>query len=217
MSMTEIERCEDNLLETIVERMVNVHGCHTILLYGSRAGSRFERTSDYDVCGFRDAEEAICDCEEIDGLVLDAWIYPTAMAETPDVSMLRLKDSRILVDRDGLGKRCIENVRRLYELGPSPLPDWEKQKRIVWLRKTLARTKKGDLEGRYRTLWLLHLALEYYFELRGEWYRGSKESLSWLEKNDPRFLAKFQTALKDPFDNEALTAAIHAVIPNDSR
>lgn len=215
---------DDQVLNAIVNRMVETHGCHTVLLYGSRASDEFEPTSDYDVCGFRDAEEAICDCEILSietvengiapsGIVLDAWVYPTSLALEPDQSLLRLRDARVLLEKDGLGTTCIENVKKLFASGPPILPEWEKQKRLVWMRKTLARTQKGDLEGQYRVLWLLHLALEYYFELRQQWYCGSKASFKWLEENDKQFLAKFKTALANPFDPQALAAVIEGVAP----
>ncbi len=230
------------LLNAIVKRMVEKHGCHTVFLYGSRATDNFEPNSDFDICGFRDEETAICDCvvltaneinsagevsitdktsrapevsvtDKTGGALLDAWIYPVSLALQPDESLLRLRNSRILIQKEDLGERCLENVEKLFLRGPSRLPDWEKQKRQVWMKKTLGRVRKNDLEGRYRSLWLLHSALEYYFELRGKWYCGSKASFKWLEENDREFLRKFETALANPLDHDALACVIEGVTP----
>jgi len=206
---------ENKLLDSILKRLVEKHGCHTIILYGSRATEEFESTSDFDICGFRTTGDAYCDCIEIDDVILDAWIYPDSVAMKPDESMLRLRNARVLLEHENLGTECIEKVLALYDRGPAPLPEWERQKRIVWLRKTLARTEKDDLEGRYRKLWLLHLSLEYYFELRGKWYCGSKESFKWLRENDPEFLTLFKNAIDNPFDHAMVSNAVNAVIPRE--
>lgn len=224
--------------------MVSNHGCHTVLLYGSRATSDFDVKSDYDICAFREEAEEICDCDYIDGsagggsvagggvcsvaggssvtgssagggtgkALLDAWIYPESHAKNPGVSMLRLRNARVLLEKDGLGTECIAKVNQLLERGPEPLPEWEVRKRKIWLNKTLARIRKTDLEGRYRALWLLHLSLEYYFELRGLWYQGSKESFKWLETNDPTFLVLFEVAVANPLNREAVAKVIQRVV-----
>lgn len=248
------ESHNEKLLNAIVKRMVEKHGCHTVFLYGSRATDNFEPNSDFDICGFRDEDTAICDCvvltaDEINsagqvsitdktgraqevsvidktstapkssvtdktgGALLDAWIYPVSLALQPDESLLRLRNSRILIQKDDLGERCLENVEKLFLRGPLPLPDWEKQKRQLWMKKTLGRVRRNDLEGRYRALWLLHSALEYYFELRGKWYCGSKASFKWLEEHDREFLGQFETALANPLDHDALASVIEGVTP----
>ncbi|MBX3073790.1 hypothetical protein KF913_07680 [Candidatus Obscuribacterales bacterium] len=248
------ESHNEKLLNAIVKRMVEKHGCHTVFLYGSRATDNFEPNSDFDICGFRDEDTAICDCvvltaDEINsagevsitdkssraqevsvtdktstapkssvtdktgGALLDAWIYPVSLALQPDESLLRLRSSRILIQKDDLGERCLENVEKLFLRGPLPLPDWEKQKRQLWMKKTLGRVRRNDLEGRYRALWLLHSALEYYFELRGKWYCGSKASFKWLEEHDREFLGQFETALANPLDHDALASVIEGVTP----
>lgn len=261
---------DKTVLQTIVERMVSNHGCHTVLLYGSRATAEFDANSDYDICAFREEAEEICDCDYIDGsadgsssagggvgsgvgsgaggvsgagssagraagsgtrgsaaggsvtgssagggtgkALLDAWIYPESYAKNPGVSMLRLRNARVLLEKDGLGSECIAKVNQLLERGPEPLPEWEVRKRKIWLNKTLARIRKTDLEGRYRALWLLHLSLEYYFELRGLWYQGSKESFKWLETNDPTFLVLFEVAVANPLNHEAVARVIQRVV-----
>ena len=236
------ESHNEKLLNAIVNRMVEKHDCHTILLYGSRATEQFEPSSDFDICGFRDAGEAICDCEVLPeentsgtrtalrsdhdssasevlitdstpGALLDAWIYPASLAVTPDQSLMRLRNARILLQKEDLAERCLDRIEKLFARGPSPLPDWEKQKRLIWMNKTLARVRKDDLEGRYRAHWLLHLALEYYFEMRQKWYLGSKASFKWLAENDREFLQKFENALANPLDHEALARLIEGVAP----
>lgn len=236
------ESHNEKLLNAIVNRMVEKHGCHTVFLYGSRAADKFEPDSDFDICAFRDEDTAICDCvvltedeinsagevsitdktsrapeasvtDKTSGALLDAWIYPVSLALQPDESLLRLRNSRILIQKEDLGERCLENVEKLFLRGPLPLPDWEKQKRQIWMKKTLGRVRRNDLEGRYRALWLLHSALEYYFELRGKWYCGSKASFKWLEENDREFLRKFETALAKPLDHDALASVIEGVTP----
>jgi hypothetical protein len=47
-------------------------------------------------------------------------------------------------------------------------------------------------------------ALEDYFLIRGQWYRGSKESFVWLKNNQPKLFAKYEKAIESDAKIEAL-------------
>lgn len=84
--------------------------------------------------------------------------------------------------------------------------------RVTWLRKTLERAKRGDIEGNYRLLGLIGESLQYYFELRNMWFLGSKKSFAWLADNDPHTYELYQCALQTPHDLD-IVAKLLARLP----
>jgi predicted nucleotidyltransferase len=45
---------EEQTLAEIVQTLTVDHGCHAVILYGSRARGDFQSTSDWDVAGIRE-------------------------------------------------------------------------------------------------------------------------------------------------------------------
>jgi hypothetical protein len=76
----------------------------------------------------------------------------------------------------------------------------------------LDRIKVGDVEARFRRLWLLTTLLEDYFLLRGRWYEGPKLALQWLRENEPETYRLFEKALKRPTNLTAIKALVDAVV-----
>lgn len=202
----------DPVLDLIVQEMSDRHNCHTIIFYGSRAVGAHTAESDYDICGFRKSEEEVRDCRQIGGLFLDAWIYWERRALQPDRSLIHIRDGVVLCQTERLGASCLEKLRELYALGPDKLPDWEIEMRVNWLKKSVARTARGDAEGKYRAHWLIFQALEFYFELRNRWYDGPKDSLKWLAANDPTAHQAFERVLGAPIHMDSLSQLVAAVI-----
>lgn len=56
MTQKKISLENDAVLQFIVDELISLHHCHTIILYGSRARGDFTVTSDYDVAGIREKE-----------------------------------------------------------------------------------------------------------------------------------------------------------------
>lgn len=54
MTQKKISLENDAVLQFIVDELISLHHCHTIILYGSRARGDFTVTSDYDVAGIRE-------------------------------------------------------------------------------------------------------------------------------------------------------------------
>lgn len=46
-------------LISITKRFKEGHGCHTVILYGSRARGDFNDSSDWDVIGFREVGQSL--------------------------------------------------------------------------------------------------------------------------------------------------------------
>jgi len=211
--MTTLPYKNDPCLSLITEELRQKQGCHTAILYGSRARGDETLASDYDILGVRESGEVTRDARVFNGFYLDIFIYPESKLSSPDETMLHMRGGKVLFQKDDLGIDFLKKLEEIYSLGPKKLPPDEIQARKVWARKMLDRAKLEDMEGNFRRAWLVTALLEDHFSIRGEWYRGPKESLKWLQANRPALYARFEVALKPgaPLsDIEKLVTEVHA-------
>lgn len=200
------------LAAALIEDLQREHRVHTLILYGSRARGDATPESDLDVAGFADVAETTRDARLWNGVYLDAFVYPTAIAQTPDVELLKLCGGRVLLDERGLAGPLLERLEDLERRGPPALPESELRMRRVWARKMLARIRRADVEAHYRHHWLLYQLLEDCFALRGQWYRGPKQALAELQRHAPATYAAFERALAPAAPLEALEALVEHVV-----
>jgi predicted nucleotidyltransferase len=196
------------LLQKLTLDLQSVYGCHTAILYGSRARDDWDAASDIDVIAFRDHGESDRVAEKWNGAYLDLFIYKSD--ESPDPSWIRINDGRVLFQARGFGDQILETVQKLFADGPEPVPIDELRVRKVWAEKMLQRSEKGDAEGNYRRHWLLFMLLEDYFAVRGRWYLGPKKSLRSLRETNGAHFAAFETALRPDASIEDVQGAIDA-------
>lgn len=203
----------DPVLDRITRTLIAKHGCHTVILYGSRAREDHTSRSDYDVVGVSArAREMSRIGRKIGGEYWDVFIYPEASLRKPGESHLSMKDGRVLLEKDGFGTKFLARLERLHRAGPKKLPAWEVRLKKTWLEKTLERSRERNAEGDFRRLWLVIGCLEDYFVLRKRWYRGSKESLAWLEEHEPSLHRLFARALKSPHDDAVVKRLVGRVV-----
>jgi hypothetical protein len=190
------------------------HGCHTWILYGSLARGDAHLTSDIDLFGIRDGGEPDHDTRMWNGRFLDVFIYPAASFETVGEDWLQLRGGRVLREKDGLAARILSQVEMVYQAGPQPFAQHERQVLITWLHKMAERIGgrgPDDIEAHYRRAWLLTQILEDYFRLRDRWYRGPRESLLWLKAEEPAVYALFAEALAPGADLAAIRRLVDGV------
>lgn len=184
-----------DVLSAIVEELRQRYGCHTVVLYGSRARGEHTEASDWDVVAVRASGPEVHDARDLGGALLDAFVVSEADALGSEPGAIRFRHGQVLVERDGWGRRLVEHAARLYRQGPAPLEPVEVETLRAWVTKTLARVERDDLEARHRRAWLLHDLPEICFKLRGRWYPGPKEAFRWLREHDPAAYALFEQAL----------------------
>lgn len=201
----------DSFVRRATEELI-ARGAHTVLLYGSRADGSATQQSDYDLAAFGGVEAVVRDARMVDGSYLDAFIYPETVLQSPTVEHLRLRGSKILVERDSAATKFLEGLEQLYRDGPAPLTPDEALARKVWAYKMLERASGPDAEGNYRRAWLLTALLEDYFSLRGSWFEGPKKSLRWLSEFDRETFDAFNLALAPGAELSKIAALIPLVV-----
>jgi len=188
------------------------HGCHTVVLYGSRARGDADDGSDVDLLFIRDDGPSFRDSRVIDGVFFDVFVYPRDAVATVDVPLLRILGGLVLRERDGDGTALLARVRDRFDKGPDPLPADDQTARIVWAHKMLARIQSSDgVEANYRRMELGVQALEDYFLLRTLWYRGPKVAFPWLLTHDDAAHQAFEAAMQPGAAADVLAALVSAV------
>jgi hypothetical protein len=188
---------------------------HTILLYGSRANGTSADSSDYDVAAFGPVPRVARDARVVDGQYIDTFVYPENHLATPTEEHLKLRGSRVLLQRAQHATSFLNFLNQIHSRGPIPLPNDELVARRIWARKMQARIERGDAEGNFRRVWLLTALLEDYFHLRGQWYEGPKRALQWLAQHDPETRAAFERALEPNATMATIRRLVDAVIGAD--
>lgn len=202
----------DPILRYLCEFLMEKHGAHTIMLYGSRANGSATVESDYDVIAFAPVDRVLHDARLHDGQYLDVFVYPEQELAEATEDFLHIRQAQVLQQRDAEADAFLAQLDVLYEQGPSPLSSDEIVARITWINKMLVRAQRGDPEGNYRQHWLLFSLLEDYFQLRRQWYQGPKKALAFLALNEPVIHASFVEALKPSASFDLIQALATAVI-----
>lgn len=199
-------------IERIVMPLMEAHRCHTVVLYGSHARRDATESSDIDVLFVREDGPAARDARVVDGVYVDAFIYPEAALNKVEPSLLRLLGGVVLREREGFGTALLRRIGELEARGPAPLPDDERRMLVVWSHKMLDRFRgQPGVEANYRRRSLLVQALEDYFTLRNGWFRGPKVAFAWLLENDVATYRAFERAAEPGATDEALADLVRAV------
>lgn len=205
----------DPVLVRFVRLLVAEHGCHTIVLYGSRAAGTANAESDYDLLGIRDGGEPTRDARRIDGAFLDAFVYIEKDLEGAAASMLQVHRGVPLLDPRGTGARLIAEVSEALRAPPPPVPKAELLARREWCKKMLGRVRRGgevDIEAQFRRVWLLVDLLELYFVFRNKHFMGPKQSFLYLEQHDKEAHQAFRAALASGAPLSAVETLVRVVL-----
>ena len=196
----------DKITQKAVAEISAKYQPHTIIVYGFRARGDAAPDSDVDIACFVDQPPVSRDARLFNNYYLDAWVYSTESMDHFTEEFLKFESGFCAVDLLGLGKRLLDQVHQVLAEGPDPLSEEEKHHIKQWVYKTLERTKKHDVEGNYRRIWLQYALLHRYFSLRDQWFLGLKQSFKWLEAHDPLAFKRFSDAYCQPGNLQLLEA-----------
>jgi predicted nucleotidyltransferase len=202
----------DPVLKQIIKALVQ-KGCHTVILYGSRARGDFTQASDYDVLGVSSKRKAVTRiAKKMGHHYWDVFIFPERDLKNVGESHLYMKDGVVLLDKNKFGSHFLARLKKLDRVAPKKLAAWDVQLRKTWTEKTFKRSQSNDPDGNFRRLSLITTMLEDYFALRQKRYNGSKESLAWLKAHDSPSYRLFLTVLRSPRNDAALRKLVKRVI-----
>jgi hypothetical protein len=202
----------DPIVVELAEDLRVRHGCHTAILYGSRAAGDARRDSDYDLAGFGTTPTTYRDARKWRGAFVDTFIHPEAKLENPAPDLLSLRGGIVIFEKAGAGTKLLAQLEEMFRRGPERLAADEIAVRRVWAWKMLQRASHADIEGAYRRAWLLMMLLEDYFALRHRWYLGPKPGFAWLAANEPEAHAAFAAALEPDAGLPAIRRLVEAVV-----
>ena len=72
------------------------------------------------------------------------------------------------------------------------------------------------MEGIYRRMWIQTELLSLYFNLRDQWFLGSKHAFNGLKENDTVAYDLFRTVYMNPNDLNALNQLAQHIVVTDS-
>ena len=185
---------EDAILRYIAGR----YDPEAVVLYGSYADGTADENSDFDALVIAGRERKH-DSSEIDGTVLDVFVYPadTFLSDYDPEEFVQVFGGRIVLDRTGAAGRLMRRVRE-HVSGMEPKTEDELRRDIAWCEKMLARAFREDAEGYFRLHLLLADSLEIYCGAVKRPYFGPKKSLRSMEQSDPESFAAYSAALREP-------------------
>lgn len=182
-------------METILNYLKETYQPSTLILYGSWADGSNNEGSDFDCLLLCDRAEPYHDVSIVDGIQLDAFVYPQDSVRDADLSeFLQIHDGRILLDETGAGAALKEAVNAYITEAASQARE-ESLAQLDWCRKMLIRARRGDAEGYFRWHWLLCDSLEIWCGLQGQFYFGPKKTIRYLKETDPKGFALYEKAL----------------------
>ncbi len=190
-----------------------------LLVYGSWAEGTNGPSSDLDVLVLTENGVAGHDESVVDGVTLDAFIYPAselAGGVAPE-DFCQVEGGRILLDKTGLLAELKAAVEA-WAAAFTPEPLSARRSALAWCRKMQARALRGDPEGLYRWHWLLTESLQIYFETVGQRWRGPKKALRLLRETDRDAAEAYERALSG-LDGAALDAwltLLESRLPNEA-
>lgn len=183
-------------MEQIIEYLKQTYAPLGIIVYGSFADGSNNADSDFDVLIITESDAVLHDNTVIDGIMLDAFVYPQVFfeGEFDCKEYLQLCDGIIVYDSVGAAAK-LQNVVREYADNIQPKTYEENKTNVAWCEKMLLRAARGDSEGYFRWHWLLTESLEIYCDVLGIRYLGPKKSIKRMRQEDPESASIYEKAL----------------------
>lgn len=202
-------------LGAVVGELTRARGCHTVILFGSRARGDADADSDVDLFGVGESLSGSTFSKTAGGFDFDVTFAAESTVREDPEEYLKIEDGLVLVQRDSYGDDLLRRVKKIVLAGPPPLSAEERVQRIHWLQRMASRAARADAEGRYRLSWLVSELPRVRFELEGRYWLGPKRSLALLANFDPDFSELYDRLLDDP-SAAAAAACVRGLVVGSS-
>jgi predicted nucleotidyltransferase len=104
-------KSNDPIITSIVKELRDIHRCHTVVLYGSRARGLATPTSDCDVVGIRRRGQKLRIAKKQKGFFWDVFVYP-------EKDLIKLGESHFSWKSARRHDHSDPNATRLFEVEP---------------------------------------------------------------------------------------------------
>lgn len=214
--------------ETIIADYLAQHyGCHTVLLYGSRAMGLARAESDWDIIAVNNNAKPGTYHGMLDGVgEVNASIYPEAGLRANMAGMLNferfaqaISQAVLLVEQNGSGRDIIAQAGAFVAAGPAPLPPgFAGSVRHYFSDTVIATLRKPEMPKvvqAYRSHEAVTKSLGNYFRLRNMLRGSVRDQIQWLQQNDAQAYTLFSLAVMPGAPVEALEAWFDYVLAAD--
>lgn len=187
---------EDALIDFLEEK----YGCHTLILYGSRALGTNKPDSDWDVLALNRGYEREYLHEQVEGVgEVNAYIFPEEDAiykpqapsgiYVPRDYLVRLRHGKVLMEYLDLGTKIVQMAKNTYEAGPAAMPEkLVGQIRYQWLHYWVGLIRQEAVApemARFVRHRMVNQCAESYFRLRQQWVPSEKDILPRIQQENP--------------------------------
>lgn len=215
--------------EAIIARLGRDYGCHTLVLYGSRAQGAAHEDSDWNVLGVYDEKASGWFHRRVEGVgQVNAEFYPEAaltanMAGTLNFQLYasNYAHAQVLVEKDGWGQRIITAASQWLAQPPKPVSASFARMLRHYYEDIIVASQRDErllpLTKQFTCHEGLTRSLQQYFSLRGLHRRSAPEAIGYLRQQDPAAYALFEVAIRPAAPVEAVAAWLACVLANAPR
>lgn len=198
----------DIILQNITAELIEQHGCHTVILYGSRARGDSSEISDYDIAGVGKNIAKNRIARKVNGVFLDLLIFPEQeLNEAKEEYLFYMGDGVVLFEKEDWGTNFLKKLTSFMS-EPIEYNHEQIEHRKIWYQKKLSKTEQPSFEGSHARFWILCTVLEDYFRFRRLHFNGPKNAIQHLKNHDKNIYSLYEKALANPFNQGILFSLV---------
>jgi len=198
------------IVDEIISFLKKRYQAEVVIIVGSRAVGDYKPGSDWDIYMFskkirKDTPEAFLKAmpQSLYDEDLDLYKYDFDSKKYPAKLWKDLRNSEVVLDSRGVGKRLKTKAARLYKQGP---PKWTKvyaQGRILKARRYMKKFEDNLKHKSYGDLFLricyhyTENVIDWWFGIRQEWPLRPQQAFPYIKKKDPRFYKQLEIVFSD--------------------
>lgn len=202
------------------------YGCHTVLLYGSRALGTNRPDSDWDILALnRGHIREIAHTVLVGVGEINAYIYSQNMVafnsrQTSPLygemnEFVRLRHAKVLAQELDWGTQIIRTANAIYQHGPLSLQESDLIHMYHYLGKTLLSAVTNETaEAGYRNISmhrLLFYSFRFYFSTRRLWIPSEKDGMEHIRVHDRDIYEQFLACESKPYNARTILRLIDMV------